>query len=146
MDVNKIFGLFEQSNKNEKIVTEDEYNKLVENYKKHPLYWVGMFKKLIYNHNIFHTQLIKFFEQSDEELDQIDINKAGEYVVFTRAWDYIKKVNPEDKKHQEALFHFVDDYLKTALELSINYFQEQEEYEKCAHLKKNLEFVKLLLT
>ena len=145
MDINKIFGLFnneEPESFKEKVHYADI---LLENYKNHPLFWVGMFKKLIYNHNLFHNQLTKFFEKIDEELDKVDIDKAGEYVVFTKAWDYIKKINPDDMKHQEALYHFADDYLKTALELSINYFQEQEEYEKCAHLKKNLEFVKLLL-
>jgi hypothetical protein len=146
VDIKKIFGLFEEPQENNKEVSREEYNQLVDNYKKHPLYWVGMFKKLIYNHNLFNSQLLKFFEKLDEGLDQVDIDRAGEYVVFTRAWDYIKKVNPEDKKHQEALYHFSDIHLKIALELSINYFQEQEEYEKCAHLKKNLEFVKLLLT
>ena len=65
--------------------------------------------------------------------------------MFTKAWEYIKKVNPDDLQHQEALYHFSDIQLKTALELSISYFQENEEYEKCAHLKKNLEFIKLLL-
>ena len=119
---------------------------LLNDYKNHPLFWVGMFKKLIYNHNVFHLQLTKFFENIDESLDQVDIDRAGEYVVFTKSWEYIKKINPEDLQHQEALYHFVDIHLKTALELSINYFQEHEEYEKCAHLKKNLEFVKLLLT
>jgi len=146
VDVNKVFGLFEEPHENNKEMSREEYNQLVDNYKKHPLYWVGMFKKLIYNHNLFNSQLLKFFEKLDEGLDQVDIDRAGEYVIFTRAWDYIKKVNPEDKKHQEALYHFSDIHLKIALELSINYFQEQEEYEKCAHLKKNLEFVKLLLT
>ena len=146
MDIKKIFGLFEEPQENNKEVSREEYNQLVDNYKKHPLYWVGMFKKLIYNHNLFNSQLLKFFEKLDEGLDQVDIDRAGEYVVFTKAWDYIKKVNPEDKKHQEALYHFSDIHLKIALELAINYFQEQEEYEKCAHLKKNLEFVKLLLT
>mgnify|MGYP003345718595 FL=1 len=119
---------------------------LLNDYKNHPLFWVGMFKKLIYNHRVFHLQLTKFFENIDESLDQVDIDRAGEYVVFTKSWEYIKKINPEDLQHQEALYHFVDIHLKTALELSINYFQEHEEYEKCAHLKKNLEFVKLLLT
>ena len=119
---------------------------LLNDYKNHPLFWVGMFKKLIYNHRVFHLQLTKFFSNIDEGLDQIDVDRAGEYVVFTKAWEYIKKINPEDKLHQESLYRFSDDYLKTALELAINYFQEHEEYEKCAHLKKNLDFVKLLLT
>ena len=119
---------------------------LLNDYKNHPLFWVGMFKKLIYNHRVFHLQLTKFFGNIDEGLAQIDIDRAGEYVVFTKAWDYIKKIDPENKLHQESLYRFSDDYLKTALELAINYFQEHEEYEKCAHLKKNLDFVKLLLT
>jgi len=146
MDLNKIFGLFDKSKKEEEDLSQEDYNKIVKDYHKHPLFWVGMFKKLIYNHHLFHDQILKFFEQLDEGLNQVDIDKAGEFVVFNRAWDYIKKINPEEKKHQEALFHFADNYLKSAIELSINYFQEQEEYEKCAHLKKNLEFVKLLLT
>lgn len=146
MDIKKIFGLFEEPKENNKEISQEEYTQLVDSYKKHPLYWVGMFKKLIYNHNLFNNQLLKFFEKLDEGLDQVDINRAGEFVIFTRAWDYIKKVDPEDVKHQEALYHFADIHLKIALELSINYFQEHEEYEKCAHLKKNLDFVKLLLT
>ena len=147
MDINKVFGLFETPQEdNSKEMSQEEYTQLVDNYKKHPLYWVGMFKKIVYNHNLFNSQLLKFFEKLDEGLDQVDIDRAGEYVIFNKAWEYIKKVDPEDKKHQESIYHFSDIHLKIALELSINYFQEQEEYEKCAHLKRNLEFVKLLLT
>lgn len=145
MDLDKIFGLFSASGSNEEQPSQS-YEELVSYYKKHPLYWVGMFKKLIYNHHLFNDQLLKFFEQIDEKLSKVDMDKAGEYIVFTKAWEYIRKVDPEDKAHQEALYHFADIHLKTALELSISYFQETEEYEKCAHLKKNLDFVKLLLT
>ena len=145
MDLDKIFGLFSTSGSNEEQPSQS-YEELVSYYKKHPLYWVGMFKKLIYNHHLFNDQLLKFFEQIDEKLSKVDMDKAGEYIVFTKAWEYIRKVDPEDKTHQEALYHFADIHLKTALELSISYFQETEEYEKCAHLKKNLDFIKLLLT
>ena len=82
----------------------------------------------------------------EEGLDVIDVDRAGEFVVFNRAWSYIQKVDPNNLVAQEALYRFADIHLKVALELSINYFQEHEEYEKCSHLKKNLEFVKLLLT
>jgi hypothetical protein len=146
MDINKIFNLFDEPKDESKTLSEEEYSKTVEIYKNHPLYFVGMFKKLIHNHYLFNKQLLKFFEKLDEPLDPIDVSKAGEYVVFSKAWEYIKKIDPDDLKHQEALYHFLDDYLKVALELALNYFQEQEEYEKCVHLKKNLDFVKLLLT
>ena len=146
MDINKIFGLFDGEEFGSMKEKSQATDILLKDYKNHPLFWVGMFKKLIYNHHLFNAQIIKFFDKIDNDLDPVDIDKAGEFVVFTRAWDYIKKVNPEDRQHQEALYHFLDVDLKVALELSLNYFQEQEEYEKCAHLKKNLEFVKLLLT
>ena len=146
VNINKIFDLFNSKEPDSLQEKAQMADVLIKDYKNHPLFWVGMFKKLIYNHNVFHLQLTKFFENIDEGLDQVDIDRAGEYVVFTKSWEYIKKINPEDLQHQEALYHFVDIHLKTALELSINYFQEHEEYEKCAHLKKNLEFVKLLLT
>lgn len=145
MDLDKIFGLFSASGSNEEQPSQS-YEEMISYYKKHPLYWVGMFKKIIYNHHLFNDQLLKFFEQIDEKLSKVDMDKAGEYIVFTKAWEYIKKVDPNDKTHQEALYHFADIHLETAIELSINYFQETEEYEKCAHLKKNLDFVKLLLT
>ena len=86
------------------------------------------------------------FDNLDEGLNMVDVDKAGEFIVFNRAWEYIQKVDPDNLVAQEALFRFSDIHLKVALELSINYFQEHEEYEKCSHLKKNLEFVKLLLT
>jgi hypothetical protein len=146
VNINKIFDLFndkEPDSLKEKAQVADV---LIKDYKNHPLFWVGMFKKLIYNHEVFHLQLLKFFDKLDEGLDQVDIDRAGEYVVFTKAWEYIKKIDSNNLQHQEAIYQFSDIHLKTALELSINYFQEQEEYEKCSHLQKNLEFVKLLLT
>ena len=146
VNINKIFDLFngkEPDSLKEKAQVADV---LIKDYKNHPLFWVGMFKKLIYNHEVFHLQLLKFFDKLDEGLDQVDIDRAGEYVVFTKAWEYIKKIDTNNLQHQEAIYQFSDIHLKTALELAINYFQEQEEYEKCLHLQKNLEFVKLLLT
>lgn len=146
MDIDKIFGLFDNKEPDSLKEKAQAADVLIRDYKNHPLFWVGMFKKLIYNHEVFHLQLLKFFDKLDEGLDQVDVDRAGEYVVFTKAWEYIQKVDPNNLQHQEAIYQFVDIHLKTALELSINYFQEQEEYEKCLHLKKNLEFVKLLLT
>jgi transcriptional regulator with PAS, ATPase and Fis domain len=145
MNIDKIFSLFEGDEPNllrEKAQQVD----ITLDYKNHPLFWVGMFKKLIQNHQTFNDQLLQFFDKLDEELSTVDVDKAGEFLVFNRAYEYIQKVDPDNLVTQEALFRFADIHLKVALELSINYFQEYEEYEKCAHLKKILQFVKLLLT
>ena len=145
MDVDKIFNLFNRDEP-ESLREKAQQVDIALDYKNHPLFWVGMFKKLIQNHQVFNTQILKFFDQMEEGLDVIDVDRAGEFVVFNRAWSYIQKVDPNNLVAQEALYRFADIHLKVALELSINYFQEHEEYEKCSHLKKNLEFVKLLLT
>jgi len=145
MNIDKIFSLFEGDEPNS-LREKAQQVDITLDYKNHPLFWVGMFKKLIQNHQTFNDQLLKFFDKLDEELSIVDIDKAGEFLVFNRAYEYIQKVDPDNLVAQEALFRFADIHLKVALELSINYFQEQEEYEKCAHLKKILQFVKLLLT
>jgi hypothetical protein len=145
MDVNKIFNLF-NGDEPESLREKAQQVDIALDYKNHPLFWVGMFKKLIQNHQTFNDQLLKFFDNLDEGLNMVDVDKAGEYVVFNRAWEYIQKVDPDNLVAQEALYRFADIHLRIALELSINYFQEHEEYEKCSHLKKNLEFIKLLLT
>jgi hypothetical protein len=145
MDIDKIFDLFDNKEPNLQKEKNQEIDVIID-YKNHPLFWVGMFKKLIQNHQVFNDQLLKFFDKLDEGLNIKDVDKAGEFLVFNRSYEYIQKVDPDNLAAQEALFRFADIHLKIALELSINYFQEYEEYEKCVHLKKILEFVKLLLT
>ena len=145
MNIDKIFNLF-NGDEPESLREKAQQVDILLDYKNHPLFWVGMFKKLVQNHQVFNDQLLKFFDKLDEGLDIVDIDRAGEFVVFNRAYDYIQKVDPDNLVCQEALYRFADIHLKISLELSINYFQEVEEYEKCAHLKKNLEFIKLLLT
>jgi len=145
MDINKIFSLFEKDEP-ESLKEKDQQVDIPLDYKNHPLFWIGMFKKLIQNHQTFNNQLLNFFEELDEGLNKVDVDKAGEFLVFNRSYEYIQKVDPDNLVAQEALFKLVDIQLKIALELAINHFQEYEEYEKCLHLKKILEFVKLLLT
>ena len=130
MDVNKIFGLFSNEN-----TGSQETEVAVSDYKDHPLFWVGMFKKLIHNHKVFNHKVMDFFSNI-EELDAYDVETAGEFVVYNRAWHYISKIDLQDRICQEALIHFSDEFLETYLRFTIHYFEELEEYEKCAHLQK----------
>lgn len=141
VDANKIFGLFgnEENNSLPKKV------EAIIDFKEHPLFWVGMFKKLIYNHKNFNRKVMNFFSQMDEELDLYDVEQAGEFIVYNRAWFWISKIDPTISSHQESLLHYADDYLLTCVKFSISYFEEFEEYEKCAHLVKIQNFLKELL-
>jgi len=105
------------------------------NFKEHPLFWVGMFKKLIQNHKIFNKEIIRFFSILDQELDIYDVDQAGEFVVYTKAFSWIEKIDVNNKLHQDSILKFSDDAFLSYLKISILYFEKFEEYEKCAHLK-----------
>ena len=129
-----IFDLF-SSNEN----LDGEKDIVHIDFTKTPVYWVGMYKKLVLNHLNFNKKVVKFFKESNEELDVEDMENAGEFVVYNRAWHYIQNVDINVEEHVLAVEKYQDEYLDTALKLGIHFFEEQEEYEKCAHLKHILD-------
>lgn len=135
MDLSKIFKLFNESEEVENDFSEDTYI----DFKSTPLYWVGMYKKLVLNNSNFNKKIVQFFKESDEELDVAEMSEAGEFITYQRAWDFIKNINPEDEFHRKIIKKSSDEYLETALKLGILYFEEREMYENCALLKKILD-------
>ena len=134
VDVNKIFRLFN----GEEFDSLPEKSQVVEaaiDFKEHPLFWVGMFKKLIQNHKLFNKEIIGFFSILDQELDIDDVKQAGEFVVYTKAFSWIEKIDVNNKLHHDSILKFSDDTFLSYLKISISYFEKFEEYEKCAHLK-----------
>jgi len=99
----------------------------------HPLYLIGMYNKLILNHYKFYNKTLKFFKETNQELDIEDIKNAGEFVLFNRAWIYIEKVSPTNDK--EYIKKYSDKDLKSTLNVGMKYFEKNEQYEKCSHLK-----------
>jgi hypothetical protein len=144
MDVDKIFGLF--NNKELNSFPEESNLGISLDLKEHPLFWVGLFKKIIHKQKIFNYQSLQLFDEMNEELDINDIKKAGEYIIYNKAWYWISKVDIKDRKCQEAILYYTDKLLESYIKSILFYFQELEEYEKCAHLKKILELVQILLT
>lgn len=135
-NLDKIFDLFSA---NEEL---DGVNSTVQiDFTQTPLYWIGMYKKLVLNHINFNKKVLKFFKQSNQELDLEDMKDAGEFVVYNRAWHYIQNVDIDNKEHIIALNKYSDEYLDTALKLGISFFEQQEQYERCALLKKILDKV-----
>ncbi len=125
----KIFSLFDSESGQELLTS-----KSVKRVEDTALFHVGMFRKLILNENFYNRELYKEFPF----MKNIDI--LSEFVVFHRAFFYIDKVNLEDELGREALKFFNGDELKTCFKLAIHFFEEKEVYEKCAHLKKLLDF------
>ena len=147
VDVNKIFGLFGNEGENPKPNSDvnQDMSYLLEDYKQHPMFWVGMFKKLIYNHKVFNAKILKSFKDLDSELDMNDVENAGEFIMYNRAWYWVNKIDIKEPIHQNALTHYADEILLTYTKVVILYFQELEEYEKCAHLKKIQDFLESIL-
>ena len=133
MDVENIFSLF---SKDENL---DGVNETIHvDFTQTPLYWLGMYKKLVLNHINFNKKVVKFFKEANQELDIEDMKEAGEFVVYNRAWYYVQNIDPEHPDTLIAIDKFNDEYLDTSLNLGIHFFEQHEEYEKCALLVKIL--------
>lgn len=131
MDLDKFFNLMDGDSPNmDSYISETSSISL--DFRDSPEYKLGMFVKIIMDHLQFNKRVVDWFKQVDEEFDKEDIKLAGEFVVHHRAWFYIKDFNPEVSyltlEKQSSLKTL------TALKLSTHFFEEREEYEKCAHL------------
>ena len=115
-------------------------------FKETPIYWIGMFKKLIQNNSNFTKQAIDFFLKIDDEVEIDDLKEEGNRITYERAFFYISKIDITNPLHIDSLKITMDSKLEKYINSSILFFQEYEEYEKCAHLKKILDRIKLLST
>ena len=138
MDVNKIFGFFSDESNDESL---EDYVK--DKYKDHPLYWISMACKLYINHRVFTKQIINFFDKINPQLDAEDVERAGDYMMNARCFDYLAKLDLTNSDHTQALqdycnFRKKDDLVRILNELII-FYEGYEEYEACAALKKILD-------
>ena len=148
MDINKIFGAFNSSSKDDSWGYQPysysgvpkDFTTLDEN---HPRYFIKIFQKLVINYTSYGDNLINFLGKSDPELNVSEIKKAGETILYERAYDYISKIDIHDPYHIKILFQEANPKLEDSLNKSLNYFEKEEEYEKCAILKKYLDFLNL---
>lgn len=141
IDPEKIFNLFSKTEidtpLNEKFQAANE----LMNFQETAVFWVGMFKKLIINSSNAKKQIQRIFPKEIIE-EFLKIEDFNELFIFTRSWVYISRINLKEKTHQDALKLFNDEDLIVCLQLSINFWEEKEEYEKCAHLKHIENFLK----
>ena len=137
VNIDNIFDLF---GSNDNLDGTDNSTTLID-FKNTPTYWIRMYKKLILNHNNFNITMVNFLKKSNKDLDLNDIKDAGEFVTYNRAWSYIKKIDIDKKEHLKSIEVYADEYLDVTLKLGISFFIETEEYEKCAHLQKILNYL-----
>lgn len=131
MNKDTIFGLFDDSSNSDSTIVNS-----VIAINDGPYYKLGMFTKLILNHFVFHNKLQKFLQKEEPSYNVKSTKEASEFVVFNRAWNYISKIDINIKEHIFAILDFNPKLLSSSLESALLYFEELEEYEKCAHLFK----------
>ncbi|MDB4489685.1 hypothetical protein N9034_00720 [bacterium] len=126
IDKDKVFDLFSKEMENDNLSIDD--------LMKDPLSKIGMFVKLIQNHEIFHKKLNQFLSKENPNYDIEQTKNASMFTVYNRAWFYINQIDLTDKNHLDAVLDFKKEPFLSILEKVLQYFENIEEYEKCAKL------------
>ena len=126
IDKDKVFDLFSNEMGNDSLSIDD--------LMKDPLSKIGMFVKLIQNHEIFHKKLNQFLSKENPNYDIEQTKNASMFTVYNRAWFYINQIDLTDKNHLDAVLDFKKEPFISILEKVLQYFEDIEEYEKCAKL------------
>ena len=126
MDINKIFNSF----------TESEDNIVAIDFTEHPIYLLGLFKKLILNHVNFKEKNIEFLSRLDPGISPKNIEFIGDLIIFNRAFFHLSKINPSNEAHAQIIEQNYSPQLMNTLNMAISFFEPREEYEKCAHILK----------
>ena len=142
IDKDRLFQLFgnseEENPEVQKLANADT------EFMKSPEAKLGMFTKMIYNHEVFHAKLKKFFQKEKTTFNADETKEASSFAVFNRAYSYIKHLDMENSEHIEAVWEFNTEALLKSMTLAILYFETTEEYEKCAKLHAIKEMKKAL--
>ena len=140
IDKDKIFKLFVDGKEISGDKTKDE----IKDFMNGPYAKIGMFVKLIQNHEIFHKKLEKFLKQEQPDYNVESTKEASEYTVYHKAWSYIKQIDLGKKEDVDAIINFDPKVFYKTLDGAVKFFENYEEYEKCAHLHKLKEIVKII--
>ena len=131
MNLDNIFNLFSDQPDQQ---PEDDTSLLVD-FSEHPFYWIGGFNKVIANHSYFQQYTIKMFKDASPSLDEDEVERAGNHLMFEKAWEYIKDIKLNNQFHVECLGKKASFGFCKNLEYAVQHFEQFEEYEKCALLK-----------
>ena len=134
----KIFQLFVDG----KEISDDKTKSEIKDFMNGPFAKIGMFVKLIQNHHVFHLKLEKFLKKEQPNYNVESTKEASEFTVYNRAWSYIQNISLNNHDDVNAIINFDNKIFSKALSSAIQFFEQYEEYEKCAHLHIIREVVK----
>ena len=133
MDLNKFFNQFTNDPSSS---TQDEVIASYTDFYNNPIFKLGMFKKLVFNHVNFNKKLLFSLldaASSDGDKESKKIKEFSELMIYNRAYNQLEDINFENDKNY--IKQASDEELLTACKLATKFFEEREEYEKCAKIK-----------
>jgi len=140
MDKDKIFGLFDFEGDEEGMDETYQPSTELKIYQDTATFKIGMFIKIIKNHEVFHQKLEKFFEEEiGGDFIQNESKEFSKLTTYNRAWHYIKDVDIDDKDHIFEILGYEYNFpnaLPKYLNMLIKFYEDREEYLRCAHLHK----------
>ena len=86
------------------------------------------------NHHVFHLKLEKFLKKEQPDYNVESTKEASEFTIYGRAWSYIEQVDIDSNDDIEAIISFDKKLLNSTLKGAVKYFEDLEDYKKCAHL------------
>ena len=136
IDPERLFSAFK--------LPEYEEGDIFNELQKTQTFKLGMFKKIIWNQRNMEDKMDQLLDALPELAEKLDFeDDAGEFVTRTRAWVYLKDFDVTLEQSKDAARIFADDYTITACKLAISFWEEREDYKKCAHIKKVQDFLEL---
>lgn len=124
MTPEELFELFKKPEENDEIILD---------YRKHPLYIISYFRKLVEPYIkdldllIYQAKLINPNLQ-----DQFIIDKLNN-VYIEKGFEIIKNLDLE--KHKEYIINESNEQFLNGVKYCLEYFLQNEDYEKCAFLR-----------
>ena len=142
MNLSNFFSLFPNNktpkNQNDDLLDPIPIKELIDT----PIYWIGMFKKLICNYKTFGNKLLIQVEGFDIGTDYDNVQQAYEFMLYERSYFYLSCLDISNPNDLKILKEKSDETLLFSLNTCLLYFEEQEEYEKCSFIKEILDLSK----
>jgi len=136
MSLKGIFGLFGMPEDDGEDKLRKELDESLDVFKDTPYFKVGMFCKMIKNGSNFTKQLLNFFKTSDDPIDMSGVDEIGNVMMYNRALSWIQDCELEKDEWKLAFHDHKEKGILECIIKSIKYYEQLEEYETCAFLKK----------
>jgi hypothetical protein len=98
-----------------------------------------MFNKILQNQEVFCQNLKHTYKKNNIDINEKDLYLYSKSIIFSRAFFYIEEININDLSHIDALLCYDSVILKENLKQTLEFFEQKEQYEKCAYLFKIIE-------